>query len=699
MENPSDNVAFLSSKLAPLRIAIDDIVSATDNFSKKNFIKRGHFTDIYKGKLLLRSKEDWIDVVIRRYLPSFRLLQNEFLREIQKHSDLINHTNTLPIVGFCDENGEKIMVFEYQQNGSLEKYITDPTALTWSQKLKICLGAASFLRHVHENIESGLQQNNGFDHEIKSSKILLDKDWEARVFCFGFDIRHYVTRINLSFSRSSYTDPEYNGSHMSDVYAFGVILFEVICGKKAAEVNNKDGGSGYDSFVRMVKKHYEDRRTLNDIINPDLRKQKNRFSLPIVSEIAYNCVQEGSKRPSMNRIVEGLEQALYISLKEEKLMEIQLDVILSATNKFDETCCIGKGGYGKVYKAQLYLSEIMNDDKLPRYRTTVAIKHITRKDEIVNKEFRDDLEFLHGCDHPNILHLFGFCVEGERILVCEYASNGSLDDYLESVDKIINLTWDQRLKMCLGIANGLNYLHKAMGDKRVIIHRDIKSGNILLDENLEVKIADFGLSIFHPTNNPESTIYPKILAGTPGYADPEYMKTGKLRVESDIYSFGVVLFEILSGKLAYDPFYTNQHEKGLAPTARKHFNNGTIMELVDARLMNEAHELSSTLKLGPDKRSLVAFCEVASKCLAKTQVLRPKMNFIIEELVKALHFQVSHCFKVMVTLYLSYIYPYYHIKYFFIVLKLNNIKHQITRLCPLTIDFESTLVCKKIGIR
>nr|XP_043627994.1 putative wall-associated receptor kinase-like 16 [Erigeron canadensis] len=282
----------------------------------------------------------------------------------------------------------------------------------------------------------------------------------------------------------------------------------------------------------------------------------------------------------------------------------------------------------------------MNEDKLPKKRT-VAIKRIMlRGDEQGNKGFLAELELLSHCRNPNILRLLGCCVNGhERILVYEYASEGSLDSYLRSKEKRSDLTWDKRLKLCLSIANGLNYLHRADGDKKVIIHRDVKSDNILLDENLEVKIADFGLSIFHPTNHPEKTIHTNNLAGTSVYADPEYMKTGKLKIESDVYSFGVVLFEILSGKLAYDSFYTNQYEKGLAPVARDHFIKKTIMDLVDETLLKETHELSSTLRMGPDQRSLDTFCKIAYECLEETQAHRPKMKVIIEELEKALHFQ------------------------------------------------------------
>nr|XP_043627317.1 probable serine/threonine-protein kinase PBL28 [Erigeron canadensis] len=337
------------------------------------------------------------------------------------------------------------------------------------------------------------------------------------------------------------------------------------------------------------------------------------------------------------------------SLKVENLkhMEIQLDDIRVATNNFSEAYCIGSGAYGKVYKGELYLSdrvsslalETMNVDKLPR-KSTVATKCNILRVELGNKGFLAQLELLSRCENPNVLRLFGFCVDGPvRILVYEYASNGSLDNYLNSTDKMINLTWDQRLKMCLGIAYGLNYLHKAEGDKRITIHGDIKSDNILLDENLEVKIADFGLSLFHPINHSESTIHMKNFAGTNVYADPEYLKTGKLKIESNIYSFGVVLFEILSGKSAYDSYYTNQYEMGLAPVAREHFSKGTILEMVDATLMSEAHELGSRPRIRPHPHSLETYCKIAYECLAETQAHRPKIDAIIKELEKALHFQ------------------------------------------------------------
>ncbi|KAJ9564885.1 hypothetical protein OSB04_000851 [Centaurea solstitialis] len=231
-----------------------------------------------------------------------------------------------------------------------------------------------------------------------------------------------------------------------------------------------------------------------------------------------------------------------------------------------------------------------------------------------------------------------FSHEGpERILVYEYASQRSLDDYLGSADKKTNLTWVQRIRIGLDIAHGLNYLHNNTEDKPRIIHRDIKSANILLDEKWNAKIADFGLSKFHPVDVDASTINTANIAGTLGYLDPEYFMTGKLKKASDIYSFGVVLFEILSGRLAYDSVYLVDNDKGLAFVARQFFKDGRLKELVDPT-MREVDELIPTLSKGPNQDSLDTFSEMALRCLAETQVERPTIDVVIKELETALNF-------------------------------------------------------------
>ncbi|GJV22164.1 kinase-like domain, phloem protein 2-like protein [Tanacetum coccineum] len=332
-------------------------------------------------------------------------------------------------------------------------------------------------------------------------------------------------------------------------------------------------------------------------------------------------------------------------------LKIGLDDINEATNNFDDAYMIGFGGFGKVYKADLGHFDSSNFsskegvDKcdLPRKRSTVAIKRI--KNQEGEKGFIAEIETLTSCKHENIISLLGFCYEGNgaMILVYEHASKGSLENYLGSSDKMANLNWLQRLYICLDIAHGLSYIHNNTDHgKQKMIHRDIKSDNILLGDNWKAKIADFGLSKFHPADQSASTFYTSMIAGTYVYLDPEYEKDGKLSKKSDIYSFGVVLLEILTGRLAYDSVYTKVNAKGITPIARDHFKKGTIMEIVDHKIKEETDEHVFSLSKGPNKESLDMFLEIAFGCVAETQAQRPTIEIVIKELKKALNCQENH---------------------------------------------------------
>ncbi|GJZ77951.1 receptor-like protein kinase HERK 1, partial [Tanacetum coccineum] len=188
--------------------------------------------------------------------------------------------------------------------------------------------------------------------------------------------------------------------------------------------------------------------------------------------------------------------------------------------------------------------------------------------------------------HKNLVSLIGFCDEDdEKILVYEYEFNGSLEKYLSSEE----LTWSQRLKICIGAARGLEYLHNPLGTQQRVLHRDVKCANFLLDHNWEAKISDFGLSRIGPANQ-EFTFLVSTVVGTLGYCDPLYAETGILTKESDVYSFGVVLFEVLCGRFCIGK-HDDEHRL-LIPLAQRSYEKGTLDDIIfrDGRTPTMADE-------------------------------------------------------------------------------------------------------------
>ncbi|KAL7594775.1 hypothetical protein Lser_V15G29997 [Lactuca serriola] len=300
-------------------------------------------------------------------------------------------------------------------------------------------------------------------------------------------------------------------------------------------------------------------------------------------------------------------------LEEFQHLKIQLEQIKSATNNFHNSNIIGKGGFGEVFKG-LYSHS--------KGRQVVAFKRLDRRLGQGDPEFLKEILMLSRYTHENLISLLGFCNEdGEKILVYEHASNGSLDRHLSST----TLTWRQRLKICLGAARGLCYLHEPKETHQRVIHRDIKSSNILLDENWNAKISDMGLSKIGPANQKHTFLATNVV-GTPGYIDPLYMHTYSLTKESDVYSFGVVLFEVLSGRLSFN------------------YNNGSFVSFVKRWKQSYMQKklddiIFQDMKKDMDPRSLETFSGIAYQCLQEYREQRPKMSHVVEQLEIALRLQ------------------------------------------------------------
>ncbi|KAI3677431.1 hypothetical protein L2E82_51718 [Cichorium intybus] len=297
--------------------------------------------------------------------------------------------------------------------------------------------------------------------------------------------------------------------------------------------------------------------------------------------------------------------------KELEHLRISFQDIVVATKNF--TTIIGKGGYGPVYTGKLTLSGNL---------TSVAVKRLpfTNLSGQGVKEFLTEIHLLSRYKHPNLVSLLGFCDEGnEKILIYEYADHGSFDRYLNTADTTCTLTWKQRVNICIDAARGLDYLHNHVGENHRVIHRDIKSANILLDNNWKAMIADLGLSKIGRANEHETYLITNA-GGTHGYCDPAYIDTGILTKESDVYSFGVVLLEALCGRLCFMNVIGGQRH--LVPLVRGCYKEGKIDEIMDLDC--------------EDSESMKEFLEIAIQCLHDDQKGRPSIDLVLQKLEKAL---------------------------------------------------------------
>uniref|UniRef100_A0A7N0UIY0 non-specific serine/threonine protein kinase n=1 Tax=Kalanchoe fedtschenkoi TaxID=63787 RepID=A0A7N0UIY0_KALFE len=324
------------------------------------------------------------------------------------------------------------------------------------------------------------------------------------------------------------------------------------------------------------------------------------------SEAASGSLDDG--RTSLREDGQILD---YANLKEYTFAELK-----ASTKNFRPDSLLGEGGFGLVYRGWV-------DEKtlVPSKFGTgmmVAIKKLKQQSEQGFAEWQSEVNFLGRLSHPNLVKLLGYCWEDkELLLVYEYMQRGSLENHLfRKGSTVAPLPWDIRLKIAVCAARGLAFLHTS--DKQVI-YRDFKASNILIDGNYNAKISDFGLAKFGPEGG-DSHVTTRIM-GTYGYAAPEYIATGHLYIKSDVYGFGVVLLEILTGLRAHD---TKRVPHGLVDLAKPCIHHKRkLKNIMDARLEGQ-YSITAAFQAA----------QLALKCIAAEPRSRPSMKEVVEELEK-----------------------------------------------------------------
>ncbi|XLU62352.1 hypothetical protein S245_021561 [Arachis hypogaea] len=277
-----------------------------------------------------------------------------------------------------------------------------------------------------------------------------------------------------------------------------------------------------------------------------------------------------------------------------------------ATNNYDEKLIIGRGGYGTVFKGVL------------ENNTIVAIKKskVVDADQLQVEQFINEVIVLSQINHRNVVKLLGCCLETEvPLLVYEFVSNGTLFDFIHNENKRNHFNWENRLRIAAEAAGALSYLHSSASIP--IVHRDVKSANILLDEDYTAKVSDFGASRFVSV---DQNALATVVQGTIGYLDPEYMQTNQLTEKSDVYSFGVVLAELLTGKKPFS-FVKLEEKTNLVTYFLSCLKEDCLFEALQVGILNEGN-----------KQEIVEVAIVAAKCLRLKGEERPSMKEVAMEL-------------------------------------------------------------------
>ncbi|XP_043689497.1 putative receptor-like protein kinase At4g00960 [Telopea speciosissima] len=308
-----------------------------------------------------------------------------------------------------------------------------------------------------------------------------------------------------------------------------------------------------------------------------------------------------SRRRKLKHIVDDEEPQDEIISADS--LQFNFDTIRAATDNFSDENKLGQGGFGAVYKGKLLDGQV------------VAVKRLSRNSGQGDLEFKNEVILVAKLQHRNLVRLLGFCLKGEeKLLIYEFVPNTSLDHFIFDPIRRSQLDWEKRYKIIGGIARGLLYLHE---DSRLrIIHRDLKASNILLDEEMNAKIADFGMARLFVVDQTQANT--SRIVGTYGYMAPEYMMHGQFSVKTDVFSFGVLVLEIVSGQKNNSFSLSSERTEDLLSYAWRKWNDGTALALMDP-----------TLGENCPKSEVIRCIHIGLLCVAENVSDRPTMASVV----------------------------------------------------------------------
>ncbi|KAG8381510.1 hypothetical protein BUALT_Bualt06G0129300 [Buddleja alternifolia] len=621
-----------SPKLHPKLVFISDFSPAFDVEGEllvsAELLGSGTFGSVYTAVM-----DNGVRIAVKR-LNSGSISEQKFKR----HMDIVGnvkHDNVVPLRAYYSSSDEKLMLYDYYSDGSVYELLyecpfdhlsfprfnqhddhqrvgerviyndlmhllmclgqigANLAHVDWGTRLRIAIGAARGISEIHSQNDGKLVHGN-----IKSSNIFLNEQHYGCVSDLGLTNIIETTFMPTARCYAPEVKSTQNLSQESDVYSFGILLLELLTGKSPVHVN-------LVKFVNSIKSRVRTSTVFHvDLLKyPGIRKEMEK-----VLKIGRSCIAKSiKKRPKMYEVVNMLESLGKMNTGSSVSLERKLVFVKDSNATFelkdmlrDSAEVLGRGTFGSSYKAVLGNRDI-----------TITMKR-SKDVNVAFEEFQQHMEVIGRMRHENVADLKAYYFSGEEVLlVYDYYDEDSLYALLHGTERT-PLDWETRLKIAIGAARGISHIHRQ--DGRKLVHGNIKSSNIFLNQHQYGLVSDAGLAkVMKPLR--------RAVMQTPNYFAPEIKDTRKTSQASDVYSFGVVLLELVSGKPSQDT--TEEGEViSLAEWVHSVISDDWTAKVFDIELM----------RYQSDEEAMTRFLHIAMDCINFVPEYRPKMSEVVKML-------------------------------------------------------------------